>query len=137
MAIGRKPRIGSTRTLEFVGGNVAFLPLGIASITGNAIRRVLEHAVPAITRDLAENAAKVAAANARQLDLVHTEEFAEGFVVGKIAATVWAPIFPKYVLLLSSDSVRGLVAVMVICAVASLLAIRAALRVDPAEAIGG
>lgn len=60
-----------------------------------------------------------------------------GFVVGKIAATVWAPIFPKYVLLLSSDSVRGLVAVMAICAVASLLAIRAALRVDPAEAIGG
>lgn len=60
-----------------------------------------------------------------------------GFVVGKIAATVWAPIFPKYVLLLSSDSLRGLVAVMAICAVASLLAIRAALRVDPAEAIGG
>jgi putative ABC transport system permease protein len=60
-----------------------------------------------------------------------------GFVVGKIAATVWAPIFPKYVLLLSSDSLRGFVAVMVICAVASLLAIRAALRVDPAEAIGG
>ncbi|MDI1325355.1 MAG: hypothetical protein PSV23_00980 [Brevundimonas sp.] len=57
--------------------------------------------------------------------------------VGFEAATVWAPIFPKYVLLLSSDSVRGLVAVMVICAVASLLAIRAALRVDPAEAIGG
>ena len=60
-----------------------------------------------------------------------------GFVVGKIAATVWAPIFPKYVLLLSSDSLRGFVAVMVICAIASLLAIRAALRVDPAEAIGG
>ena len=60
-----------------------------------------------------------------------------GFVVGKIAATIWAPIFPKYVLLLSSDSLRGFVAVMVICAVASLLAIRAALRVDPAEAIGG
>jgi putative ABC transport system permease protein len=60
-----------------------------------------------------------------------------GFVVGKIAATVWVPIFPKYVLLLSSDSLRGFVAVMVICAVASLIAIRAALRVDPAEAIGG
>jgi putative ABC transport system permease protein len=60
-----------------------------------------------------------------------------GFVVGKIAATLWAPIFPKYVLLLSSDSLRGFVAVMVICAIASLLAIRAALRVDPAEAIGG
>ena len=60
-----------------------------------------------------------------------------GFVVGKIAATFWAPIFPKYVLLLSSDSVRGFIAVMVICAIASLLAIRAALRIDPAEAIGG
>ena len=60
-----------------------------------------------------------------------------GFVVGKIAATVWAPIFPKYVLLLSSDALRGFVAVMVSCAIASLLAIRAALRVDPAEAIGG
>jgi putative ABC transport system permease protein len=60
-----------------------------------------------------------------------------GFVVGKIAATSWAPIFPKYVLLETGDAVRGLAAVMVICAVASTLAIRAALRVDPAAAIGG
>ena len=60
-----------------------------------------------------------------------------GFVVGKIAATVWAPIFPKYVLLLPEDAVRGFIIVMVICALASLMAIRAALRVDPATAIGG
>ncbi|QID19581.1 ABC transporter permease [Nitrogeniibacter mangrovi] len=60
-----------------------------------------------------------------------------GFVVGKIAATLWAPIFPKYVLLLPADALRGFVIVMVICALASLLAIRAALRVDPATAIGG
>ncbi len=60
-----------------------------------------------------------------------------GFVVGKIAATFWAPIFPKYVLLLPGDTARGLAAVTVICVLASLLAIRAALRVDPAEAIGG
>jgi len=60
-----------------------------------------------------------------------------GFVVGKVAATVWAPIFPKYVLLETGDAVRGLVAVVVICALASTLAIRVALRVDPAEAIGG
>ena len=60
-----------------------------------------------------------------------------GFVVGKIAATFWAPIFPKYVLLEPSDAVRGFIAVMVICALASILAIRAALKVDPAEAIGG
>jgi len=60
-----------------------------------------------------------------------------GFVVGKIAATLWAPFFPKYVLLVPQDAVRGFMALMVICVLASLLAIRAALRVDPAEAIGG
>ncbi len=60
-----------------------------------------------------------------------------GFVVGKIAATFWAPVFPKYVLLIPGDSVRGFIAVVVICVLASLLAIRAALKVDPAEAIGG
>jgi putative ABC transport system permease protein len=60
-----------------------------------------------------------------------------GFVVGRIAAGLWAPIFPKYVLLLPADALRGLVAVLAICAVASTIAIRAALRVDPAAAIGG
>ena len=60
-----------------------------------------------------------------------------GFVVGKTVATLWAPIFPKYVLLEPGDAVRGFVLVLVICALASTLAIRAALRVDPATAIGG
>jgi len=60
-----------------------------------------------------------------------------GFIVGKVAATFWAPIFPKYVLLESGDAVRGLMAVVVICALASTLAIRVALKVDPAAAIGG
>jgi len=60
-----------------------------------------------------------------------------GFVVGKIAATFWAPIFPKYVLLEPGDAARGFIAVVVICMLASVLAIRAALKVDPAEAIGG
>jgi putative ABC transport system permease protein len=61
-----------------------------------------------------------------------------GFVVGKIAATLlMAPIFPKYVLLEPRDSVIGFVAVVLICILASLIAIRAALKVDPAEAIGG
>ena len=59
-----------------------------------------------------------------------------GFIVGKTAATLWAPVFPKYVLLETGDALRGFVAVMVICALASTLAIRAALRVDPAAAIG-
>jgi len=60
-----------------------------------------------------------------------------GFVVGRVAAMLWAPVFPKYVLLETGDAGRGFVATMVICALASVLAIRAALRVDPAEAIGG
>ena len=60
-----------------------------------------------------------------------------GFIVGKVSATLWAPVFPKYVLLESADAVLGLVAVMLICALASTLAIRAALSVDPAAAIGG
>jgi putative ABC transport system permease protein len=59
-----------------------------------------------------------------------------GFIVGKTAATVWAPFFPKYVLLEAGDAVRGLIAVMLICALASTLAIRVALRVDPGAAIG-
>jgi putative ABC transport system permease protein len=60
-----------------------------------------------------------------------------GFVIGKIAATFWAPFFPKFVLLEPGDAARSLVAIIVICSLASVLAIRAALNVDPAEAIGG
>jgi len=60
-----------------------------------------------------------------------------GFLVGRVAAGLWAPVFPKYVLLLPGDAVRGLAIVMSICALASVVAIRAALRIDPAEAIGG
>jgi putative ABC transport system permease protein len=60
-----------------------------------------------------------------------------GFVVGKITASYSAPLFPKYVLLLPGDSIAGFLAVLVICVLASLVAIRTALRVDPAEAIGG
>jgi putative ABC transport system permease protein len=60
-----------------------------------------------------------------------------GFMVGKVVATARAPFFPKYVLLEPGDAVRGFVAVVVICMLASILAIYAALKVDPAEAIGG
>ncbi|MHB8122769.1 MAG: ABC transporter permease [Desulfuromonadaceae bacterium] len=60
-----------------------------------------------------------------------------GFVVGKITATLWGPFFPKHVLLLPLDAVIGLVAVVIICILSSIIAIRAALKVDPAEAIGG
>lgn len=60
-----------------------------------------------------------------------------GFAVGKITATFAAPLFPKYVLLMPQDSIVGFFAVMAICALASVVAIRMALKVDPAEAIGG
>ena len=60
-----------------------------------------------------------------------------GFIVGKIAATLWAPIFPKFVLLEQGDAVTGFIVVMLICALASTLAIRIAVRVNPADAIGG
>ncbi len=60
-----------------------------------------------------------------------------GFAVGKIAATVWGPAFPRYVLLEPWDAVIGFAIVMLVCVLASTLAIRAALAVDPAAAIGG
>jgi putative ABC transport system permease protein len=60
-----------------------------------------------------------------------------GFLVGRTAAGLWGPAFPKYVLLLPQDAVGGFAIVMSICALASSVAIRAALAIDPAEAIGG
>ena len=60
-----------------------------------------------------------------------------GLVVGKITATFAAPLFPKYVLLMPADSIVGFFAVLAICVLASIVAIRMALKVDPAEAIGG
>lgn len=59
-----------------------------------------------------------------------------GFVVGKITATFAAPLFPKYVLLVPADTVTGFFAVLIICVLASVVAIRMALKVDPADAIG-
>ena len=59
-----------------------------------------------------------------------------GFVVGKISATFAAPVFPKYVLLVPADSIAGFAAVLAICVLASVVAIRVALKVDPADAIG-
>jgi putative ABC transport system permease protein len=60
-----------------------------------------------------------------------------GFVVGKITATFAAPFFPKYVLLMPIDSIVGFFSIIAICILASIIAIRVALKVNPAEAIGG
>ena len=60
-----------------------------------------------------------------------------GFLAGKLVATLWGPHFPRFVVLLTEDAVRGFIVTMAICALASVIAIRAALRIDPATAIGG
>lgn len=60
-----------------------------------------------------------------------------GFVVGKISATYAAPLFPKYILLVPGDSILGFLSILGICVLSSVVAIRMALKVDPAEAIGG
>lgn len=60
-----------------------------------------------------------------------------GFLVGRVAATLWAPGFPRFVLLLPEDTLRAFVLTVAACTAASVIGIRMALRVDPAEAIGG
>jgi putative ABC transport system permease protein len=60
-----------------------------------------------------------------------------GFIVGALSASMWAPLFPKYVLLETLDAAIGFALVLTVCALASTVAIWAALRVDPAAAIGG
>ncbi len=61
-----------------------------------------------------------------------------GFTVGKIVASLlMVPIFPKYVLLTPLDTAIGFLAVVCICIISSMVAIQAAFKIDPAEAIGG
>ena len=60
-----------------------------------------------------------------------------GFLTGKLAVTYWAPLFPKHVVLLPEDTLRALLITLVICVLASIAGIRAALRVPPGSAIGG
>jgi putative ABC transport system permease protein len=59
-----------------------------------------------------------------------------GFAVGKITSTFAAPYFPKHVLMVPTDSLLGLLCVMVLCALSCIAAIRVALKIDPAQAIG-
>ncbi len=60
-----------------------------------------------------------------------------GFIVGNATAAVLAPLFPKRVELLAIDSFVAFLLILLICSLASLVAIRAALKVQPASAIGG
>ena len=60
-----------------------------------------------------------------------------GFVVGKTTASLWAPLFPKYVKFVLIDSVVAFILTLLVCTLASIVGIRAALKVQPSSAIGG
>jgi putative ABC transport system permease protein len=60
-----------------------------------------------------------------------------GYIVGNATAATLAPLFPKRVELLLFDSFVAFLIILLICSLASLVAIRAALKVQPASAIGG
>jgi putative ABC transport system permease protein len=60
-----------------------------------------------------------------------------GFFVGKATAALIAPLFPKRVELLPFDALVSFIIIMFICTLSSLLAIRAALKIQPSSAIGG
>lgn len=60
-----------------------------------------------------------------------------GFISGKLAATYWAPMFPKHVVMLPDDTLKALVLTLIICVFASIAGIRSALRIPPSSAIGG
>ena len=60
-----------------------------------------------------------------------------GFLVGKVSATVWAPFFPKYVLLEPGDAVRGLGGGHGHLCAGQHAGDSGGPEVDPATAIGG
>lgn len=60
-----------------------------------------------------------------------------GFFIGKTAAALWAPVFPKRVEFVTTDTVTALVVTLFFCTLASYIGIRAALKVQASSAIGG
>ena len=60
-----------------------------------------------------------------------------GFAVGKLTSLLLAPLFPKHIEFMLFDSGMIFILTMLICTLASLVGIRAALKVEPASAMGG
>ncbi|MHC1745989.1 MAG: ABC transporter permease [Negativicutes bacterium] len=60
-----------------------------------------------------------------------------GFIVGKVASTLWAPLFPKHIEFIFTDTIVAFLLTMLICTLASIIGIRAALKVQPSSALGG
>ena len=60
-----------------------------------------------------------------------------GFVVGTVLVYAFNGYFPRRIVMLPEDIAMLFGVVVLVCLVASLLGVRAALRVDPAEALRG
>lgn len=60
-----------------------------------------------------------------------------GYIIGAIVSALWVPIFPRYVVYSTDIRVITFAITIVICTLASIISIRAAIKVEPASAIGG
>jgi putative ABC transport system permease protein len=60
-----------------------------------------------------------------------------GFVVGTVLVYIFNGYFPGSIVMLPENIAMLFGVVVLVCLVASLLGVRAALRVDPAEALRG
>jgi putative ABC transport system permease protein len=60
-----------------------------------------------------------------------------GYIVGSIVSELWVPYFPRYLVYSVEMRLFTFVLTMAICTLASVISIRAAVKVEPASAIGG
>lgn len=60
-----------------------------------------------------------------------------GYTIGLIVSILWTPMFPRHVAYSTDIRVLSFVLTMGMCSLASIISIRAAIKVEPAAAIGG
>ncbi|SMC33663.1 ABC transporter permease [Sporomusa malonica] len=60
-----------------------------------------------------------------------------GYTIGFIVSVLWVPIFPRYIAYSTDIRLISFALTMGICSLASIISIRAAIKVEPAAAIGG
>lgn len=60
-----------------------------------------------------------------------------GYTIGFIVSELWVSIFPRYIVYSTDIHLFTFALTMGICSLASIVSIRAAIKIEPAEAIGG
>jgi len=60
-----------------------------------------------------------------------------GYLIASVVSDLWVPIFPRYIAYSTDIRVFTFALTMGICTLASLISIRAAIKIEPAAAIGG